>query len=178
MIFHFIKNAVLKRIINTFYVHLNKEYLHSTLSIVVSVIGGRLLFVALHSSIFLSSDLFPVKSMEVVLLLALLVMSVDPRYQAMVGAGKALLLHTHLISIWVSILIVRVRSLGIRDTLSTSTVFVWTKNMTFTSKLFTTSPMLCFNIKINLLNVQCTTMQTVNVIKWWRGGGYLLINIK
>ena len=59
---------------------------------------------------------------ELVLLLVVPVISLDPRYQVMVGAGTTLLLTTHWTSIWVPSLNVRGLSLGTKDTLCTSTV--------------------------------------------------------
>lgn len=107
-------------ILNTFlwlvkYVHL--FYLHSTLSVVLAVFGGVLLFEALHSKDFLLSVLFPVKVMEVVSVPAMNVMSVDPRYQVISGAGTALLLTTQRTSMWVLSLMVSGLSLGLMETL-------------------------------------------------------------
>lgn len=92
-------------------------YLHSTLSVVLTVFGGVLLFEALHSKDFLFSVLFPVIVMEVVSVPAMNVMSVDPRYQVIFGAGTAFLLTTHRTSIWVLSLMVSGLSLGLMETL-------------------------------------------------------------
>lgn len=69
--------------------------LHSTFSVVLADFDGLLLFVALHCNVFMLSILFPVRVMDVVSVPALLVMSVDPKYQVMIGAGTALLLTKH-----------------------------------------------------------------------------------
>lgn len=60
--------------------------------------------------------------MEVVSVPAMLVMSVGPRYQVMAGTGTALLFTTHRTSLWVPSLIASGLSLGIKETLWTSTV--------------------------------------------------------
>ena len=106
----------------------NIKYLHSTLRVVPTVFGGLLLFVALQFKVLLLSCRFPVCMIEILLILAVLVIFVDPRYQVIVGVGTALLLTTHLTSILVPSLIVRGLSLGTKDTLWTSTVFVKDKN--------------------------------------------------
>lgn len=87
----------------------------------LDVFGCLLLFVALHCNVLLLSVLFPVIMMDVVFFPALLVMSVDPRCQVMVGAGTAFLLTTHWITFWISSLIVSGLSSGIKDTFLTST---------------------------------------------------------
>lgn len=97
-------------------------YLHSTLSVVLAVFGGVLLFVALHCKVFVLSALFPVIVMEVVSVPAMYVMFVDPRYQVMVGGGNALLLTTQRTFLWLSFLIVHGLSFGFKETLRTSTV--------------------------------------------------------
>lgn len=97
-------------------------YLHSTLSVVLTVFGGLLLFVAVHCNVFMLSILFPIIMMDVVFVSALLVMSVDPRYQVRIGAGTAFLLTTHWITFWMPSLIVSGLSLGVKETLLTSTV--------------------------------------------------------
>lgn len=58
-------------------------------------VGGLLLFVALHSSFFVLSVLFPDTVIEVVYFLAMIVMFEDSIYHVMVGAGTASLLTTH-----------------------------------------------------------------------------------
>lgn len=73
--------------------------LHSTLSTVLAVFCGLLLFEALHCNVFVLSALFPVIMMEVLSVPVVLVMSVNPRYQMMFGAGAALLLTTHCTSL-------------------------------------------------------------------------------
>lgn len=83
----------------------------------LTVFGGVLLFEALHSKDFLLSVLFPVIVMEVVPVPAMNVMSVDPRYQVIFGAGTAFLLTTHRTSIWVLSLMVSGLSLGLMETL-------------------------------------------------------------
>ena len=85
-----------KFIINgSFFSHFDKKKLHSTLRFVAPVFDGLLLFVALHSNVLLLCSRFTVMMIENALLPAIFVMSVDPRYQVMVGAGTALLLTTH-----------------------------------------------------------------------------------
>ena len=106
----------------------NEGNLHSTLRVVTTVFGGLLLFVVLQFKVLLLSCRFPVSMIEVLLILAVLVIFVDPRYQVIVGVGTALLLTTHWTSIWVPSLNVRGLSLGTKDTLWTSTVFVKDKN--------------------------------------------------
>lgn len=76
-----------------------------------------LLFVALHSMVWPLSILFPVRVMWVVFIPALLVMSLEPRYQVMVGAGNASLLTTHWITFWMPSLIVSWFLLGIKEKL-------------------------------------------------------------
>lgn len=76
-------------------VFIQKKHLHSTLSVVFAIFDGFLLFVAVHVNNFVLYVLFPVRVMKVVFAPAMLVMSVDSRYQLMVGAGIALLLTTH-----------------------------------------------------------------------------------
>lgn len=80
-------------------------------------VGGLLLFVALHSKVLPLSILFPVRVMWVVFIPALLVMSLEPRYQVMVGAGNASLLTTHWITFWMPSLIVSWFLFGIKETL-------------------------------------------------------------
>lgn len=92
-------------------------YLHSTLSVVLAVFGGVLLFEALHSKDFVLYALFPVTVMEVVSVPAMNIMSVDPRYQVIFGAGSAFLLTTQRTSIWVLSLMVSGLSLGRMETL-------------------------------------------------------------
>lgn len=58
------------------------------------VFDGLLLFEALHPKVLPLSVLFPIILMEVLSVPALLVMSVNPRYQVIFGAGTALLLTT------------------------------------------------------------------------------------
>lgn len=91
--------------------------LHSTLSVVFPIFGDFLSFVALHSKFLPLSVLFPVRVMKVVFLPALLVMSVDPMYQEMVGVGSASLLTTHWITLWMPSLTVSGLSLGIKEIL-------------------------------------------------------------
>ena len=111
---------------STYFVFLgfNEGNLHSTLRVVTTVIGGLLLFVTLHCNVRLLSSRFPVMVIELVLLLVVPVISLDPRYQVMVGAGTALLLTTHRISIQVPSTNVRGLAVGIKDTLCTSTVII------------------------------------------------------
>lgn len=97
-------------------------FLHSTLSVKLAVLGGLLLFVALHSSFFVLSVLFPDTVIEVVYFLAMIVMFEDSIYHVMVGAGTASLLTTHRTSFWVPSLIVSKLTFGINKTLWTSTV--------------------------------------------------------
>lgn len=89
-------------------------YLHSTLSVVLTVFGGVLLFEALHSKDLVLSVLFPVIVMEVVSVPAT---NVDARYQVIFGAGTALLLTTQRTSMWVLSLMVSGLSLGLMETL-------------------------------------------------------------
>ena len=86
------------------------------------VFDGLLLFVALHANVLLLYSRFPVMMIEEALLPAIFVMFVYPRYQVMVGAGTALLLTTHRAIFWTPSANVRGLSLGIKDTLCTSTV--------------------------------------------------------
>lgn len=81
-----------------------------------------LLFVALHSSVFVLSVLFPDTVIEVVYFLAMLVMFEDSIYHVMVEAGTAPLLTTHRTSFWVPSFIVNKLTFGINKTLWTSTV--------------------------------------------------------
>lgn len=82
-----------------------------------AVIGGLLLFEAVHSKVLPLSFLLPVIVIEVVFVSILVVMSVDTRYQVMVGLGTALLLTTQLNSFRMPSLIVSGLSLGVKDTL-------------------------------------------------------------
>ena len=103
------------------FLRFDKGNLHSTLRFVSTFFGGLLLFVALHFNVLLLSCRFPVMMIELVLLFVVPVMSVDPRYQVMVGAGMALLLTTHWTFILVPSTDVRGLAVGIKDTLCTST---------------------------------------------------------
>ena len=105
-----------------FFSHFDKRNLHSTLRVVAPVFDGLLLFVALHANVLLLYSRFPLMMIEEALLPAIFVMSVYPRYQVMVGAGTALLLTTHRTIFWTPSANVRGLSLGIKDTLCTSTV--------------------------------------------------------
>lgn len=98
----------------------NSLNLQSTWSTVLAVFGGLLLFVALHCNNFVLSVLLPVRVMAVVSFRAMLVMFVGPRYQLI--TGTALLFTTHRTSLWVPSLIASGLSLGIKETLWTSTV--------------------------------------------------------
>ena len=83
----------------------------------VTVFGGLLLFVALHRNTFALSVRFPVMEIVDVFGAAMLVMSVDPKYQVIVGDGRALLLTVQLnITVWPSVRS-NLSSLGIKDTL-------------------------------------------------------------
>ena len=97
------------------------------LSLVVAVFGGLPLFVTLHCKTFPLSILSPVIVMDDALLTDKLVMSVDRRYQVMVGIGNAFPLNTQPICLSVSSDNVRGLSLGIKDTLYTSTVQIHKK---------------------------------------------------
>ena len=89
--------------------------------------GGLALFDARHASVFALSDRFPVMVMEALSISAILVMFIDPRYQLMVGAGTAFLLTTHRTNLWVPSVTVMGSSLGIKDTLYTSTLMMKNK---------------------------------------------------
>lgn len=69
------------------------------MSVVLAFFVDLSLLVALHSNVFVLYVLFPVIMMEVVSAPAMIVMSVDPTYQVMVGSGTALLLISHLTSL-------------------------------------------------------------------------------
>lgn len=84
---------------------------------VLAVFDGPLLFVALHSNVIVLSVFCAIMIIEVVFCPALLVMSVDPRYQVMFGAGSAFLLTTHRTSLSEPSLIVKGLSLGMKETL-------------------------------------------------------------
>lgn len=82
-----------------------------------AVIGGLLLFEAVHSKVLPLSFLLPVIVIEAVFVSILMVMSVDTRYQVMVGIGTALLLNTQFNFSKLPSLIVSGLSLGIKETL-------------------------------------------------------------
>ena len=86
------------------------------------VFDGLLLFFALHANVLLLCSRFPLIMIEETSVPSIFVISVDRRYQVMVGAGTALLLTTHLIIYCPPTTNVRGLSLGIKDTLCTSTV--------------------------------------------------------
>lgn len=71
---------------------------YSTLIVVTAVLGGLLLFVALHCSVFVLSSLFPVILMEVVYVPSVLLIYLAPRNHVIVGDGTALLLISHMTS--------------------------------------------------------------------------------
>ena len=119
-----------KFIINGSFFSFDKRNLHSTLRVVAPVFDGLLLFVALHSNVLLLCSRFTVMMIEEALLPAIFVMSVDPMYQVMVGAGTALLLIIHRSIYCAPSANVRGLSLGIKDTLCTSTVSFDEKNLT------------------------------------------------
>lgn len=96
--------------------------LHSTLSVVVAFCGGLLLFVALHSKVFVLSVLFPVILMKVVFVRSMLEIAIDPSNHVMFGAGSALLLTSHSTIVGSPSLKINGLSLGISETLWTSTV--------------------------------------------------------
>lgn len=105
-------------------VKLGNIYLHSILSVVLAVIWGLMLLLeALHCNIFVLFNLSPVITIYVLLIPAMVVMSVDSRYQLIVGAGTALLLTAHRTSFVLFSLIVNGLADGIKDTLWTSTVY-------------------------------------------------------
>ena len=97
-------------------------FLHSTFSIVELDFGALLLFEALHCSSLALSTFFPVILIKAASVPTLLVMSSEPKYQVKVAAGTAFLFTTHLISRVTPSIIVSGLSLGIMDTLWTSTV--------------------------------------------------------
>ena len=105
-----------------FFSHIDKRNLHSTLRVVAPVFDGLLLFVALHSNVLLLCSRFPVMMIEDTWVPAISEMTVNPRYQVMVGAGTALLLTTQWIIYCPLSANVSGLSLGIKDTLCTSTV--------------------------------------------------------
>ena len=100
----------------------DKRNLHSTLRVVAPVFDGLLLYVAWHANVLLLCSRFPLMMIEETSVPAIFVMFVDPRYQVMIGAGTALLLTTHRTIFWKPSTNVRGLSLGIKDTLCTSTV--------------------------------------------------------
>ena len=120
--------------------HFDRRNLQCTLRVMAPVFDGLLLFVALHSNVLLLCSRFPVMMIEDTWVPAISEMTVDPRYQVMVGAGTALLLTTHRTIFWTPSANVRGLSLGIKDTLCTSTVSFDEKNSTcfFLLKLLTT----------------------------------------
>lgn len=87
------------------------------MSDVLAVFGGLLLFEALHSKVLPLSFLLPVILIEDVFVSILVAMSVNTRYQVMVGLGTALLLTTHWNSFRKPSLIVSGLPLGIKETL-------------------------------------------------------------
>lgn len=91
-------------------------YIHSTLSVVLAVFE-ELLFVALHSNLFVLSVLFPVILMDDAYVNAVLAMFMDPRYQRIVGAGTAFVLTTHSNSICALSLMVSGLSFGLMEIL-------------------------------------------------------------
>lgn len=97
-------------------------YLHSILSVVLAVLIVLLLFVAVHFNtleVFLLSPLkFTVEENVNVELL----MFVESMYQVMLGAGVALLFTSQRTTWFNFSLIISGLSLGIKDTLWTSTV--------------------------------------------------------
>lgn len=95
--------------------------LHSILSVAFAVFGGLLLFAALHCNIFPLSSLFPVIIMELVFVIAMLVIFVDPRYHVIDGEGSALALTTQKTCFVLPSCIFSGLSLGLRETLWTST---------------------------------------------------------
>ena len=97
------------------------------LSLVVAVFGGLPLFATLHCNTFPLSILFPVIVMNDALLTDKLVTFVDPRNHVVVGIGNALLLNTQPISRLASSANVRGLSLGIKETLFTSTIQIHKK---------------------------------------------------
>lgn len=96
--------------------------LHSTLSVVLAFFGGLLLFVAIHSNVFVLSVLFPVILMKVVFVRSMLGISVVPSNHVMLGAGIASLLTSHLTTIGFPSLRINGLRLGINETSLTSAV--------------------------------------------------------
>lgn len=95
--------------------------LHSTFSVVLAFTVFLFMFEAVHSNVFMLSVLFPTKVIEVSCDPSMAVMIVESRYQVIRGAGNAFLLTSHRTSINLCSLIVSGLSLGIKETLSTST---------------------------------------------------------
>lgn len=93
---------------------------HSTFSVVLAF-TVLFMFEAVHSNVFMLSVLFPTKVIEVSCDPSMAVMIVESRYQVIRGAGNAFLLTSHTTSINLCSLIVSGLSLGIKETLWTST---------------------------------------------------------
>lgn len=96
--------------------------LHSTLSVVLAFFGCLLLFVALHSKVFVLSVLFPVILMKVVFVRSMLEIALDPNNHVILGAGNALLLTSQMTIFGFPSLKINGLSLGISETLWTSAV--------------------------------------------------------
>lgn len=95
--------------------------LHSIFSVVLAFTGFLFMFEAVHSNVFMLSVLFPTNVIEVSCDPSMVLMIVDSRYQVIIGAGNAFLLTSHQTSISLFSLIVSGLSLGIKETLRTST---------------------------------------------------------
>lgn len=97
-------------------------YLHSILSVVLAVLIVLLLFVALHFNTLEVYLLSPVKFTVEENVNVELLMFVESMYQVMLGAGVALLFTSQRTTWFIFSLIISGLSLGIKDTLWTSTV--------------------------------------------------------
>lgn len=94
--------------------------LHSTFSVVLAF-TVLFMFEAVHSNVFMLSVLFPTKVIDVSCDPSMAVMIVESRYQVIRGSGNAFLLTSHRTSINLCSFIVSGLSLGIKETLWTST---------------------------------------------------------
>lgn len=90
--------------------------------VATAVLGGLLLFVALHCSVFVLSSLFPVILIEVVYVPSVLLIYVVPRNHVIVGGGTALSLISHMTSVLRFSLNVSCPLFGLKEMLWTSTV--------------------------------------------------------
>lgn len=97
-------------------------YLHSIFNNVLAIFGVPLLFVAWHSNVLKLSVLLPSKSMLVVFLPIMLVLSLFFMYQVITGGGAAFLFTSHLTFITIPSFIGNGLSCGSNETFWTATV--------------------------------------------------------